>query len=275
MARNHYRRRPKPARLPGLDRARQHIEEARQLSVDLGGTDEDVKDYFFSLDPHELHPIMQEYGRRFGSKACEYAQQTFPAWRSRRRKMSGLVASRLFKLLPAFMPIQQKYALVKSLWEKKCPGSTKTFWVGSRASTEELRGTARDYLQKVVTDYSIPEEISRRFEWLAGQDVQLQQSLYNYFLQLHREVVTSAADERLPQFLARLRSLDDISGQLRQTIEIGNHRLEIIFHQSASGVTEHEPVAPRRTSQNAIAGQSGTGCVVMLLIILGVVLTNV
>jgi hypothetical protein len=38
----------------GHKKALQHIHEAEELSQQLGGTDEDVKKYFFSLPPKEL-----------------------------------------------------------------------------------------------------------------------------------------------------------------------------------------------------------------------------
>ena len=43
-----YRRRGR-RRNYGQERALQHIQEAKDLSRELGGTDEDVKSYFFSL----------------------------------------------------------------------------------------------------------------------------------------------------------------------------------------------------------------------------------
>ena len=42
------------SRSAGLERALQHIEEAKQLTRELGGTDKDVKEYFFSLPTNEL-----------------------------------------------------------------------------------------------------------------------------------------------------------------------------------------------------------------------------
>lgn len=47
----------------GHERARQHIEDARRLSAELGGTDKDVKEYFFSLPPHSLRLILDAYER--------------------------------------------------------------------------------------------------------------------------------------------------------------------------------------------------------------------
>ena len=111
----HSRRYTYRKRDPGREAALKHIEAARRLSAELGGTDKDVKAYFFSLDPRELRPILDEYERQFGRSARDYAEQTIPRWRNGSRKMSGRVASRLFSLLPQHMPLRKKYELIKSL----------------------------------------------------------------------------------------------------------------------------------------------------------------
>jgi hypothetical protein len=97
----------------GMERAMQHIREAQELSRELGGTDADVKAYFFRLPLSELRPILDAYERQYGKEARQYAEEAIPEWRSGRRKMSGQNASRLFHLLPRFMPLEQKYALTQ------------------------------------------------------------------------------------------------------------------------------------------------------------------
>jgi len=115
VARGRYRHRSYDR---GSEYALQHIREARNLSHELGGTDEDVKRYFFGLSSAELRPILDEYERENGKAAREYAETTIPQWRSGSRQMSGQNAARLFKLLPRFMHLNSKYDIVESLWEK-------------------------------------------------------------------------------------------------------------------------------------------------------------
>ena len=43
----------------GLERALKHIEEANILSEELGGTDKDVKEYFFSLPENKLKNYLE------------------------------------------------------------------------------------------------------------------------------------------------------------------------------------------------------------------------
>ena len=57
------------ARSTGRERVLRHIEEARRLTQELGGADEDVKQYFLSPAPNELHDILIEYRRLYGDAA--------------------------------------------------------------------------------------------------------------------------------------------------------------------------------------------------------------
>lgn len=240
----------------GLEAALEHIEEARQLSVTLGGTDKDVKDYFFHLSPDELSSVLNAYERAFGREKRKYAEETMPSWKRGTRKMSGLVAGRLFSLLPPLMPLDRKFLLVRSLWENKCPHSRQSFYIGPDASDHDVCEKVRSHLLEVVQDYTIPDEIVNRFRWLALNDVNLQQELYNYFLELNREVVADASEQRVPVLLKQLRRGDGVSQRLTQSIKVGNHHLELIFDSKAVGVSVMAPRQPVASSQ---------GCLVILV----------
>src|ERR1700736_6004601 len=84
----------------GRERALEHIAAGERLSAELGGMDKGVKDYFFNLSPEDLSTLLDDYQSKYGSKAREYAAKTIRNWSSGRVKMSGMVAARLFNLLP-------------------------------------------------------------------------------------------------------------------------------------------------------------------------------
>src|SRR5713226_2467806 len=106
MSRSGYRgghRRYYRDRSYGRERALEHIAAARRLSAELGGMDQGVKAYFFCLSPTELSALLDEYERKYRRQAREYAADTIPKWRSGKVQMSGMVAERLFNLLPPRM----------------------------------------------------------------------------------------------------------------------------------------------------------------------------
>lgn len=239
------------------ERALAHIEDARKLTVELGGTDKDVKEYFFSLNPTQLKSVLDAYESAYGASKREYAELAIPRWRSGRVAMSGTVAERLFSLLPGMMPVEKKYDLVKSLWESQCPVSNKTVYVGPDVPIEEVSDYVHKHLDAVVQDYKVPETIVRRFKWLASDDVELQQQLYNYFLQLNREVVKQAADDRVPKLLEQVNNAQAVRSQITQQLRVAKHTLELVLHPDARGISES---APRRAKQ-------GSGCFSVILLV--------
>lgn len=244
----------------GYERARQHILEAEELSQEVGGTDQDVKDYFFSLSPHELRSILQEYGRLHGWAAQQYAEETMPMWRSGQRRMSGLVASRLFRLLPRYMPAERKYALVKSLWEHCSPATSRSAYVGPDLPAQQIAEFARRHFQEVIQAHTISELITRRFDWLAAGDVKLRQELYNYFLQLDMELLTSALPQRLQIIIDQLNDAPNRTARITQRIEIGRHTLDLYFAPTYSGISDHAPVPEPTFLQK-------NGCILFIVIV--------
>ena len=210
----------------GYERALQHIKEAEALSLQLGGTDEDVKAYFFSLSKHELDHIFSIYEKKYGSVKLNYAVEAYPKWKSGERKMSGEVAERLFNLLPSQMPLNKKYDLVESLWKHCGPTSHKKIYVGPDVSSEVLKSTITNHFNDKVNSYKIYDELVNRFTWLGENDSNVVQDLKNHFLKLEKRQVQELSTDRIDVLLNNLRS-NDIHQTIRQVFPIGKHKLEI------------------------------------------------
>ena len=198
----------------GHEKALEHIREAEQLSHQLGGTDKDVQRYLFSLSTHELGEILSEYGLDYGSSARDYAVKTMPRWRAGEVHMSGLVAERLYKLLPPRMPIESKFGLVESLWNHVGPSSEKTFYVGVNSSQDEVSQVVREHLERAITQHGIPEHFEARFKWLSAGDVRVKQQLLNFFRHKEKTLVQEALRTHVPVLLDHLRK--DASNHTQQ-----------------------------------------------------------
>ena len=122
----------------GRERALQHIEDYRRLEGALGAAIKYVKQYFFSLPPHQLRIILDAYGKEHGSSARSYAEQKIREWETGAVQMSGQTAARLFNLLPPRMPLAAKYRIVENLWKHAGPKSKKTCRVGMDASVDPV-----------------------------------------------------------------------------------------------------------------------------------------
>ena len=251
----------------GLERALQHIEEAKQLSRELGGSDQEVKGYFFSLPSERLHVILNEYERQYGALAREYAEETLPKWRSGRVHMSGMVATRLFKLLPPRMPPAEKYKLTENLWRHVGPSSRKTLRVGLNAEIEDIVASVRSHIEGVVVSYNIPETLERRFEWLSAGDVHVKQDLLNHLRQMEKSLVVGGAREQLPVMLSHLRREEGhYTHRLAQVLKIGKHELEILMDKTASGVRLEEPSAISTGASVTDSTDTGSGWLWWLVI---------
>lgn len=231
----------------GHERALEHIRQAKKLTEELGGTDQDVKKYFFALQYRQLKVILDKYERRYGSSAREYAEQTMPRWRSGEVHMSGMVAERLFNLLPPTMPIEAKYKLTESLWKHVEPSSTKSYYIGVDADLDEISRNVRQHLEKVVIQYKIPKSMESRFDWLSRGDVEVKQKLLNHFRQQERLLLTEALHAQLPILINHLNGeMGSLTSHAAQTLKVGKHEVRIIITEGVSGISATAPRQPKQ-----------------------------
>jgi hypothetical protein len=255
MAHGRYKRGYRRRHNPGLERARQHIEEARQLSAELGGTDKDVKDYFFRLPHPQLSALLDEYGRKHGADAKQYAVNTIGRWRTGAVQMGGQTASRLFALLPPRMPPAEKYRLTESLWTHVGPSSKKTLRIGIDADLAEILAAIAVHIESVVVNYRIPDGLERRFQWLSAGDVDIKQKLLNHLRQMEKRLVVEGAAAQLPTMLAHMKSEEsENTRRLAQILKVGKHELDLTIDKTHSGVTLEDPrpsvLYPNRSSSS-------------------------
>ena len=256
----------------GRERAKQHIEEAKKLSQMLGGTDADVKKYFFSLPEADLKNVLDEYERQYGSSKREYAEFALPAWRRGKKQMSGLVAERLFNLLPPRMPIATKYDMVRTIWEKYSPRSDAAFVIGPDCDPEHAAQVVEQQLLSDVSQYKIPEALESRFTWLSSGDVAIRQQLLNHFLDEERSLIVTDARNRTEVILKHLEQKGQWTEGIKQEYKIGNHRLELFFDIRASGIRMGRPAHPPSSLQRQPATKvtKSSGC----LLVIGAFITN-
>jgi hypothetical protein len=246
------RRRGRYSRDDGYVFARAHIEAGQQLSRELGGTDKDVKDYFFGLPDRDLKIILDLYEHHHGSKAREYASATIKKWKSGRVKMGGQTASRLFNLLPPLMPPQSKYQLIENLWKHFGPSSKKILRIGLDADVTQILDVVRQHIEDVVVHYKIPDNLERRFEWLSAGDTHVKQELLNRLRAMEKSLVVEGARVQLPVMLEHLRSEQGKdTHRLAQVLIVGKHELELSLEKDFSGVALVDPPTRRAASYSS------------------------
>lgn len=228
----------------GSEAARRHIQEAEDFSREIGGSDEDVKTYFFALPDRELSEILSEYGRQYGSEAEEYARETFQAWKTRRRRMSGLVAKRLFSLLPRRMPLGLKFELAGNIWRHFGPSSRHAFVVGAETPVELIAETVARTLNDTVSSYNIPSNVAARFDWLADGDVKVKEQLLNHFRQQEKMLAVEKVRSEIPVLQSQVKNHSRFTGSVRSILTVHKHEVAIRVRDGdlASIEVDHEPV---------------------------------
>ena len=71
---------------PGYERARQHINEAAELSRELGGIDKEIKEFFFAMSAINLASFFDAYEEKYGLQRREYAEQAHIKWKTGQTK---------------------------------------------------------------------------------------------------------------------------------------------------------------------------------------------
>ena len=185
-----------------------HAREGREFSWSVGGTDKDVKSYFFNLPKHRFDAVLTLYGKAHGKSAESYARGNYTKWLNGSRQMSGMVAKRLFDLLPPLMPTADKLKLVESLWKHTQPSSSHTITVTKENSYEDIQSKVNSHFESVLSVHTIPENFERRFNWLAGDDSNVRQQLENHFVAMQRELHSHSSGPIIATFLNKLKSME-------------------------------------------------------------------
>lgn len=251
---NNYRRHRKDSSHDvGHEAARRHIREAEEFSHEIGSYDKDVKEYFFSLPSHELNVILKEYGVNFGTEAEVYARQTFNNWKNGKRRMSGLVAKRLFGLLPPKMSERKKYELAENIWTHFGPTSCHYYTIGANTNVDDLASIVAGKLDEVVQYYSIPDNIKNRFHWLSAGDIQVEEQLLNHFRQAQKNLAVQKILHEIPLLQQQMRSYPDITHKLSSTLQIHKHIVNIEVNRRLDDAIINQKFAPvnRRVSSSS------------------------
>ncbi|EJE8579506.1 hypothetical protein M5219_002390 [Vibrio vulnificus] len=237
-----------------------HIEEAKELTKQLGGTDQDVKKWFFNLSGTTFENIMQEYKQLHGVKAYDYALQTIPSWRTGQRKMSGMVAERLFNLIPKHMPIEDKFKLVDSLWKFTTISSKVLIRTNKDTDIQDIVNLLKSEVNRINTDWKIPENLSNRFTWLAGNDSTTYQKLLCHIVDQERQLIATMLPNQITELLKNYNNeWSESSNYFSHTVEIGKHCVEIRITDQANELT----VGPWYAHVKPYTSNKGAGCLGM------------
>ena len=130
----------------------------------------------------------------------------------------------------------------------------------------------------VVETYAVPTNLKRRFEWLSAGDVHRYETLFNYFLQRERQLVTSAVAAELVS-VQRVATDPDAGLQAySRQVEVGGHQVSLNYDPRAVSVSvertdlrrpwSRAPLAPSGSVEPDVSERLGLVIVVLVLFVL-------
>ena len=229
-----------------------------------------------NLDDQRLRRLLHAYRLQHGERSYEYCVVTLPKWRSGRSKMSGLVAERIFDLLPQFVTSSERQQIAEKLWKHLSPSSDNQLLVSPKSSPEEVREALDDYARRCIRSYNFPDRLRDRFAWIANRDVDLTQRLLNHFQQMEYYIAAETIRVRLPIIAEKLNTLHKgLTANATEEIRVGKHRLKIVFTAAAKADDKPQARRVRIARQNsealhaadAATDDDNTGCLVWILVV--------
>ena len=260
----------------GYEHEHRRIEDAERLRTELGEAEAQTRETFLNLDNQRLSRLLHAYRLRYGQRQYEYCIVTLPKWRSGRQKMSGLVAERIFDLLPRFVTSSERQQIAEKLWKHLSPGSDNKLLVSPKSSPAEVREALDDYARRYIRSYNFPDQLRDRFAWIANRDVDLTQRLLNHFQQMEYHIAAETIRVRLPIITEKLSTLDrGLTATATEEIRVGKHRLKIVFTAAAKEDDRPQSRSVRIARQNsealhaadAATDDDNMGCFVWILIV--------
>ena len=111
-----------------MERALQHIAEAEEVTERIGKPAiDELQEIFLSMTNSQYPKFLSIYRAQYGYSAADYLhEEGYSLWRSRQRKMSGLVLKRILNLVPRIMTTEQKAHIADLIYEYHWPHSSET-----------------------------------------------------------------------------------------------------------------------------------------------------
>jgi hypothetical protein len=213
-----------------------------QVASKYGGIDQDVRTFFFDLDPWTLGRVLAAYEREYGKGARRYAEKTYRKWESGTVEMSHEIRERLLKLVPRFLTFKQKYRLIAKLWtayRQRTRVWAEVFPGDGLESTIETLGEAVRQAQ----EQSVPAEVLKGLDWLADRDGTAARNLMNEVLRREGEVIAGSLRDQVLSLLEIADRNPDKHVSSTHAVELPGTTVEIVFHQLRSRPMseEHRP----------------------------------
>jgi hypothetical protein len=153
-----------------------HERQRARVSAKYGGIDEDVRAAFFALDRPALDTFFQTYRSQYGSSAAAYARKTYSNWKAGATEPSGQTSERLLEILPSFLTLQTKCALLQKLREHYRNPESHQLTISVYNWRRAVLPIVQHLIHKSYTA-RLPESVQSRLTWLSSGSMQMAKAL--------------------------------------------------------------------------------------------------
>lgn len=252
-----------------ISEALRHIQEAEEFNIRTYGADRIIKNYFFNMTPELREKVFREYGRIYGPERLDYARDTYEKWKTGQVKMSGMVAKRIFDLMPRYLTPEQRMSVVEYIWRKLRRHDSVYFRFSPVVTASDLQKKLQGYLEEHVKTREVPEDLKKEFSWLSSEDTAVYEKLLNRFLDLDRQRILTTVRLTMQKVQQFLRNPDNAVylQKFEQTVKTDGLEIHLLFDPGVEGVsiTSHDPRFRRPST--AEDNYMGWGCLVIIVIV--------
>ena len=146
----------------------------RELSRRVAGIDQDVLNILYGFTYRKFVDVLLAYERLYGKAAADYLEKAFPSWRDGKRGVSGQNAERLVNLVPKFLTRDERYTLLKKLYDanklRQWEHLRVEIVLGHSENVTEQIDTAMRRLCSKPTLNQLPEDVQRTVAWVCNDD---------------------------------------------------------------------------------------------------------
>jgi hypothetical protein len=194
-----------------------------QLTQDVAGIDSTVLQYLYGFDNKSLVLLFRGYNERFGASAGRYALESFHQWKSGTKSPSAQTVDRFLKLVPPLLSFEQKFDLLKSIYEKTRSKETHTLTVilGHSENVLGQLGGLFTRLSSKPAQHTLSPRAQAILEWASDDDSQTARRL----------MVALETEESVAISKAGGAELDNLVHSIRQMnpSTVGTHCVELPY----------------------------------------------
>jgi hypothetical protein len=215
MGRFYHRRR--------FDYYRYNESQRAEAKQGLAGIDDDVLKIFNSLDGLKRKILFNHYESAHGKSAANYARNKMGDWASGAVRASGQTLTRLLNLVPKVLNQNQKYDLLKKLYDAHRSGHQEnhslTVVVGhSTGFREQVTDLALRLCNKPDT-HTLPSYVQEKIAWVCDNDSTVARSIMAAIEKEFSFAIAAAGRTEVENLVNRIQGLD-VSAEGTHTIRL-------------------------------------------------------